>query len=176
MPSHCFPPLRLRLVAGSLTIAALLMSGGTPAHAQEYGVSVKIEKPAALAKVRTYSWLLGHKALDKAVDGQIRAAIDRELATHGLTRSEPGQGDVEVTYHSLTRVDVDLKTKAPAGQAPSYSVGTLVIDLLAKGSREPLFRVRVDKPIDNDREKLARTIDEVVAAMFQKYPGGAAKK
>lgn len=157
--------------------AATLMAGApTAAFGQEYGVTVKVAKKPELARVKSYSWERGHQAFDKAVDAQIRAAIDRELTARGLTKIESGPADVVATYSSLTRLDADLKSTEADGTSRLYPVGTLVIDLLDPKSRQPLFRVRVDKPISADRVRLEAIINEVVAAMFQKYPTPAKTK
>jgi hypothetical protein len=162
---------RLAMLMAAATLMAVSPAG---ASAQEYGVSVKVAKPAALAKVKTYKYEQGHKAFDKAVDAYIQTAIDRELAAHGFTKVESGASDVLATYYSLTRLDSDLKPGAD-GRLSLYKVGTLVIDLLDATNREPLFRVRIDKPLDADRAKLEATVNDAVTAMFQKYPTPKAK-
>jgi hypothetical protein len=49
-------------------------------------------------------------------------------------------------------------------------VGTLVIELTDPTGRKPLFNVRIDKPIDTDRATMESTVNDAVAAMFEKYP------
>jgi hypothetical protein len=166
---RCASPLAMVMAVATLAaFSAVGLSG------QEYGVSVKVTQPEALAKARTYKYERGYKAFDKAVDAQIQTAIDRELAARGFTKVESGATDVLATYYSLTRLDSNLKPGAD-GQLELYKVGTLVIDLLDAANREPLFRVRIDKPLDADRAKLEATINGAVAAMFQKYPTPKAK-
>ena len=55
-------------------------------------------------------------------------------------------------------------------------VGTLVVDLRDPATRQPVFRVRVDTPIDTEPDKLEANINAAVAAMFAKYPTAAASK
>ena len=76
-----------------------------------------------------------------------------------------------VTYASVSRTDVDLKSKPSAdGVRRQYAVGTLVVDMRDPANKESLFRVRMDTPIDKDPEKLEAGINAAVAAMFEKYP------
>jgi Domain of unknown function (DUF4136) len=135
----------------------------------KYGVSVKTVKPAALAKIKTYTWKASTPAPDKRVDAMIVAAVDRELSTRGLTKLASGTGDVLVTYASVQRTDVDLKKAEKNGALPEFSVGTLVVDL-SDPKEEVLFRVRMDTPFDRDRATIEATINQVVAEMFAKYP------
>jgi hypothetical protein len=163
-----FAPIVLATLFGA---ASAIVSG----EQTKYGVTLKIAKKSELAKIKTYSWTPGQPAFDKTINAQIRAAVDRELAARGLSKVETGPSDALATYYSLSRTDVDLKTKAPDGARPEYPVGTLVVDLLQSTNRKPMFRVRVDQPISGDPEKLEAIIDEAVAAMFEKYPAKSAK-
>lgn len=143
----------------------------------KYEVTVKVAKPAALAKAKTYSWTATQPSPDKTVDAQIVAAVDRELTALGFTKIASGKSDVLATYASLRRTDVDLKSKADtSGSRRQYSVGTLVVDLRDPATRQPLFRVRIDKPIDSEPEKLEAAINAAVTEMFEKYPTRTATK
>jgi hypothetical protein len=51
-----------------------------------------------------------------------------------------------------------------------------VVDLRDPATRQPVFRVRVDTPIDTEPDKLEANINAAVAAMFAKYPTAAASK
>ena len=132
---------------------------------------MKESKPAALAPVKTYTWTETRPSFDKAIDAQIRAAVDRELQARGLSKRATAPADLLVTYSSLSRTDVDLRSKeARGGGPPEFAVGTLVVDLRDASNRVSLFQVRTDTPIDTDRARLEATISVAVAAMFEKYP------
>ena len=94
-----------------MLLAAGYVAAYRPAT-RSYGVTVTEVKRHALAKVRTYTWTVSHPSLDKTADKQIIAAVDRELTTLGLTKLATGRGDAEVTYASVIRTDVDLKSGA----------------------------------------------------------------
>lgn len=159
----------LLLVAGDLTVI------GQP---PKYGVTVSVAKTANLAKAKTYSWTPTRPAFDKTVDAQIVAAVDRELSALGFTKVASGKSDVLATYASQRRTDVELNSKAATANngAREFAVGTLVVDLRDPATNEPLFRVRIDKPIDADREKLEAAINAAVTEMFEKYPTRTAAK
>ena len=141
----------------------------------KYGVSVKESKPAALANVKTYRWTETHPSFDKTIDAQIIVAVDRELQARGLRKLATGPCDLLVTYSSLSRTDVDLKSPAALGESSELAVGTLIVDLRDPSNRSSLFRVRMDTPIETDRARLEAIINTGVAAMFEKYPRAAAR-
>ena len=150
-------------------VAPQLIVAGQP----KYGVSVQAVKREALAKARTYVWTVTNPAFDKQVDATIVAAVDRELGARGLTKLPSGRSDVMVTYRSLTRTDVDVKSKAPNNARPEYAVGSLLVDVTDAVDRQSLFRVRMDTPIERDPATVRGAIDGVVAAMFEKYPAAS---
>ncbi len=164
--------MRITRVAFILTCLLLGVRGLVVAGQQpKYGVTVRVSKAAALAKAKTYSWTASQPSPIKTIDAQIVAAVDRELGALGLTKVAPGNSDLLTTYASLSRTDVDLKSEGvKTGHGRQYAVGTLVVDLRDPATKQPLFRVRVDKPIDAEPDKLEAAISAAVTAMFEKYP------
>ena len=160
-------------VASFVLIGALLGAPGSAVAGQQpkYEVSVKASKPAALAKAKTYMWTVSQPAFNKDVDKQIIAAVDRELQARGLTKAATTPGDLAVTYGSVSRTDVDLKSKGKEGELREFAVGTLVVDVRDSANKQSLFRVRIDKPIQSDPATFEATVNAAVAAMFEKYPG-----
>jgi hypothetical protein len=161
----------MRIVRSVCILAcALLASQFALAGQSKYGVKVMEANPSALAKVRTYVWTVSQPSFDKKVDALIVAAVDRELAGRGLTKLPSGQGDVAVTYASVSRTDVDTKQAPKDGASRQFAVGTLIVDLIAPANRQRLFRVRLDTPIESDPATMEATINAAVTAMFEKYP------
>ena len=157
-----------RVVAASLL--ALGLAAAAAAETPDYGVSVKAVKKAELAKLKTYSWGASHAAIDRAVDRQIVEAIERELAGVGLTKATEGSGDALVAYHTVVRRDVDTRKKTAADDVPGYLVGVIGIEVRAASTKDVVFHVRIDKPIDVERSQLGPVIDAAVKAMFERYP------
>ncbi len=152
------------VLLGVLTVAVAVQR-------PKYGVKVTADKEFRFAGLKTYVWTSGQPSSDKTVDGQITAAVDRELAALGLTKREAEPSDVLVTYTTLRRTDVDLKAKPDDKGAPrQYPVGTLIVAFLEPSSHRPVLRLRIDNPIDIESAKLQEAIDAEVAALFAKYP------
>jgi hypothetical protein len=163
------PAFAARLSAG---LVCVLLAGGLEAQAPKYGITVNVDdKKADFASFKTYAWQRGQASFDKAIDSQIMASVDDELAKLGLVKGTPGSVDVLVTYASTNRTDVDLKGKADSsGVRPKYRVGTLVVAFLNPKTRNRLLRLRVDQPIDAEPDALQATIRNVVTQMFEHYP------
>ncbi len=78
-----------------------------------------------------------------------------------------------VTYLSVRRTDVDLKSKPSSkdGTLPEYPVGTLIVSISDPVDRQKkLFNGRIDEPIDLNPATFETTSKAAVAAIFEKYP------
>jgi hypothetical protein len=159
--------------------AALMSASYVAATGQQTKHRVKVTEVNrdALAMVKTYTWTVSHPSFDKTADKQIIASVDRELAARGLTRLATGRGDAEVTYASVVRTDVDLKSKpSTSGALRTYPVGILVVQVRDSTTRQMLFSGSVDSPIDAEPAKLEAAINAATIALFKKYPVPAAKR
>ena len=142
-----------------------------PLAQQKYGVTVVLEKKVDFAKLKSYSWDNVQPAATRSVDGQIVAAIDKELKALGMTKVTSGPGDVQVMYTAVRRTDVDPKAAPTAsGGLQQYAVGTLSVILVNPTAKERILELRLDKPIDTDASRAEATIGAAVAELFTKYP------
>ena len=160
--------IHLLLILATMCVAADLFAQRT-----NYGVTADVINAAALSKARTYTFVPGQPAYDKAVDQFIITAIERELKARGVTKVAAGPADIAVTYLSVRRTDVDLRSK-PSGKdglLPQYPVGTLVVSISDPADRQKkLFNGRIDEPLDLNPATYEATIKAAVAAIFEKYP------
>jgi len=155
--------------------AALLLTTTSWAQVQKYGVTTEVAKNFDATAVKTYAWTPGRPSTDKGIDGQIIAAVDRELATVGLKPATAGTPDVFVTYYSVSRTDVDVKAKPDEkGLRPEHTVGSLVVAMLDPASRKPVLQLRVDRPVD--RADIEGSVNTLVGELFTKYPTRDGKK
>ena len=170
----------MRALLSALSLTSVLLSASyvaATAQQTKHRVTVTEVNRDALAKVKTYTWTMSHPSFDKTADKQIIAAVDRELTTRGLTRLATGRGDVEVTYASLSRTDVDLKSEPSAtGALRIYPVGILVVQVRDSANGQMLFNAKVHSPIDTEPAKLEAAINAATTAIFKKYPGRPAAK
>ena len=161
----------MRIALSCVVVCVMLGAASQFAVAQpKYGVTVRTVNRDVLAKAKTYEWLEGQPSPDKDVDAWIVAAVDRELAVRGLTKLVSARGDVEVTYRSLSRTDVTATKDRKNAAFQEFAVGTLIVDVTDRVSRQLLYGVRMDTPIEKDPATLETTINAAVTAMFEKYP------
>jgi hypothetical protein len=151
----------------SLAIVGAVMAVPTP----RYRVTVKADTHTDFGVLHTYAWTPGWAAFDRALDRHIVSAIDAELAALGLARRVTEPCDVIVTYGALRRTDVDDADRPRmSGTCPEYAVGTLIVLMMHPGTRQELFRARVDVPLETGTAQLEQQIDTVVAQVFAGYP------
>ena len=156
-----------------LVIVVLLCGAAAGVFAQRYGVTVEESNASALGNASTYTFVPGQPVYDKAVDALIIGAIDREMAARGMKKVTSGPADVVVTYLSVRRTDVDLKSRPNAkdGTLREYPVGTLVVSVTDSVDRQKrLFTARSDQPLDLAPATYEATVKTVTAAIFEKYP------
>ena len=158
--------MTLSVMSVLLSIAVTAASAG---YTPKYRVKVQADKRIDFSTLRTYSWMAGHPASIAAVDAQIVASIERQLGALGMRQVAPGAADVVVTYASVTRTDVNTKSKpVEKDYRPEYAVGTLVVSLLDPETLKPLLQLRVDRPVD--RPGFDATIDGTIEEMFRYFP------
>jgi hypothetical protein len=145
---------------------------------------VQQDKTVDFTAFHTYSYEASHPAILKEVDARVVAGIEKELAGLGLTKATSGKGDVVVTYHTVSRNDVDLSTfdnapPAAGGErkaAEVLKVGTLVVDARAGSTGKLAWRAKVERVFAGDQATQMKTVDEAVVAAFTVYPTKTAKK
>ena len=164
-----------RCTLAALATAAALMAAAPAFSAQKYGAKATIDKKVDFASFHTYAWTPTRPSADPDIHQQIIAAVERELASLGMTKAGSDAADVLVTYSSVARTDVETGGKGGNGTRPEQTVGTLVVALLDKTTRDPLLRLRIDKPMAFARDTREASINGAVAELFTKYPTRAKK-
>jgi len=164
--------MTLRTAVALFVLAGISLPAPDAVAGQKYGVTVTPEKGVDYTTFKTYSWTDGWPALEKTVDGYVKAALNRELGGVGLKQSTAGPGDVLITYYTVRRTDIDAKAKQPPPGVPEaqLEVGTLVVVFMEPGSRRRLLTMRTDKPVDLDPSKREAIVNEAVTELFTKYP------
>jgi len=159
-------------VVVAATCACAYPSAASAQKKTPYGVTADVANGSALLKAATYTFTPGQPSYDKTVDQAIITAIDREMSARGVKKVTSGP-DLVVTYLSVRRTDVDLKSTPSAkdGTLREYAVGTLIVSISDPADRQKkLFNGRIDKPLDLDPATYEATINAAVAAIFEKYP------
>lgn len=195
-----------RLAAGVVGFFVCAVAAG----AQKLEVKTNQAPDADFAAIRTYAWLppapivqnvpehLTNPTLSaEALGPSLVAAVDRELAARGWTKSgDPATADAHVAYFAALTTGFNQTylgehygyitgwgSPIAPGFAPSTSMtaeekGTILIDIVDRASKRAIWRGTVRTRIDQELtlEKRIQRINEGTARLFQKFPLPAKKK
>lgn len=177
MNSFVKVPVLLMLIAG-------LMSGCASNVVTDYDAS---------ASYQSYeTWAFGatddnrYTSLDGA---RVEDAVSRELGQKGLTRVEPDEADLLVTYHidDVDRLDTSgfsygfgfgrgsfgwgISTAPPVREVRE---GQLIVDLVDTDTDKVVWRGTSKRYLNQNQspETRQKLINEVVTEMFTRYPPG----
>jgi hypothetical protein len=153
-----------------------------------YGVRTDYDPAAQFEGLRTYQWMEIQQTDDPRVDNEllkrrIMGAVDGELASKGLSRSDTAP-DLLVVYHAAVQrvIDIDTYTRGYGYRRRAYSqtyvreydVGTLIIDLIQAETQQLVWRgsgqARLhERTTPAERDQRVR---DVVAAILKDFPPG----
>jgi hypothetical protein len=172
----------------ALALAALLASAVT-AFAQD--VRYNFDKQADFSQFRTYKWvnLKGAQVPNELVDMQIKAAVDAELATKGLKRTDTDTADLYVGYQSAINTEKQYTSfdtgwgygpgwyggggmNTTTGQTSTIYVGQLAVDMYQAGQKQLVWRGVASKTIDTKAkpEKQQKNLAKAMTKLFKNYP------
>jgi Domain of unknown function (DUF4136) len=182
-----------RVFAGCALAAALVL-GAPAASAQD--VSFNAMPGTDWAKYKTYKWVKieGAQYPDDIMDAQIKSAIDAQLATKGLSKTETDTADLYVGYQVAVNQEKEWTAYGmgggPAwGWGPGYrgygygggmatatsstiNIGTLGLDFYDPGAKQLVWRGSASKTLDPKAkpEKRQKNLQKAMAKMLKNYP------
>ena len=149
-------------------------------------VSADYDHSAKFSDYRTYSWTKV-EAANSIWDARVKAAVDKELAAKGWTQV-PSGGDVSVVAVASTRTEQQLNTYYNGfggrrfggfGNATTavdkYRVGTLVVDMFDRSSRNLIWRASASDTLSGNPEKNTKNLNKGVQKMFSHFPPSPSK-
>jgi len=155
-------------INGLILVAVLLLLSGCGAP---YRIYSDVEQAADFSKYQSYNFLDFTDGNKKTITGmeleRIRVAFARELEKQGL-KFDPGSSDVSfqiIVYHRKT---VDPYRYPPYRR---YTERALAIDMYDNLNKKHIWHGAAVGEVDYDPETRAEKLPEVVAAIFEKYPG-----
>jgi hypothetical protein len=177
----------------------LLAVGAGSALAQD--VRYNFDRSANFASFKTYQWvtLKGATQLPDLVDRQVRAAVDAELATKGLTKSESSTPDLLIGYQAGVGQEKQYTSYdtgwgygpgwygagwygggggMTTGETSTIYVGQLALDMYAAAARTLVWRGNASKTLDAKAkpDKQEKNLQKAVAKMLKSYPPPPPKK
>ena len=137
------------------------------------------------SKYKTYKWVdvPGAQKPDQILDGQIKAAIDSQLASKGLTKTDAETADLYATYQ--VAINQEKQWNAYGGGAgwrlgggmgsatsSTISIGTLVLDFYDVASKKQVWRGDATKTLNpsKDPQKNQKNLEKAMAKLLKGYP------
>jgi hypothetical protein len=167
-----------KFFSSALVVALLLVTAG-PLAAQD--VRYNFMPGADFSKYRTYKWVnTGDAHPDQIMDAQIKQAVDSQLASKGMTKTDDDNADLYIGYQ--TTVNQETQWDAWGSRAfgmgrgswtsSTISVGTLVLDMYDPGTKQLVWTGSATKTIDpsSNHEKNMKNLDKSMAKLLKNYP------
>src|SRR6516165_5923204 len=172
--------MRMRTIVLAPVVAMLLLAAGTLA-AQD--VKYNFMPGTDFSKYHTYKWVAieGASHPNQIMDQEIKQAVDTQLASKGLTKTDGEKADLYVGY----QIAVDQERQWNAwgtgrgfgggmGSATSstINIGTLVLDMYDPGTKQLVWTGNATKTIDpsSNQEKNMKSLNKAMEKLLKNYP------
>lgn len=165
-------------------------------------VRYNFDKDEDFSKFKTYKWveLKDAAKLNSMVDEQIKAAVDQQLATKGLTKVEDDSANLYVGYQAAVGQEKQFTSYSSdwgygggwyrggwygggpgmgttTGQTSTIYNGQLALDMYDTSNHSLVWRGVASKTIDPKAkpEKQQKNLEKTVAKLLKNYPPAAKK-
>jgi hypothetical protein len=177
----------------SLMMLALLAIGANDARAQD--VRYNFAKDAKFSDYRTYKWvdIKGSDKVNELVQQQIKAALEAELTTKGLTKTDSDDADLYIGYQTAIGTEKEFNSYSTGwGTGPGWGggwyggggmttttgststiyIGELALDMYDSKSKGLVWRGVATKTIDPKAkpDKREKNLKKAVAKLLKNYP------
>jgi len=177
----------------SLLLMTLCFLALTSAVAQD--VRYNFDKDTDFSKFKTYKWveLKDAAKVNDITDKNIKASVEAQLATKGLTKTDSDSADLYIGYQGAVGQEKQFTSYSTdwgygggwyrggwygpssgmtTGQTSTIYTGQLAIDMYDSAHKDLVWRGVVSKTLDPKAkpEKQQKNLDKAVAKLFKKYP------
>lgn len=136
------------------------------------------------SKYKTYKWveIQGASHPDQLISDQIKQAIDSQLVSKGLAKTDADSADMFVAYQIAVNQEKEWTATGMGrsvrwggmGTATSstINIGTLVVDLYDAATKKPVWRGDATKTLNpsKDPQKNQERLQKAVAKLMKNYP------
>jgi len=136
------------------------------------------------SKYHTYKWINieGGAHPNQIVDAQIKQAVDTQLASKGLTKTDNDKSDLYVGYQIAVDQEKQWNAYGMGGglrwggmgtaTSSTINVGTLVLDMYDPASKQLVWTGNATKTIDpsSNQEKNQKNLNKAMAKLLKNYP------
>jgi len=169
----------IRIVPTMFVIALLT---GAVAMAQD--VKYNSMPGTDFTKYHTYKWVVieGAQQPSQILDAQIKQAIDAQLATKGLTKTDDEKADLYIGYQVAIQQDKQWNAYGTGGYRwgggmatatqSTITTGSLTLDMYEPGTKSLVWTGSATKQIDTNakQDKIEKNLNKGMAKMLKNYP------
>ncbi|MGB6193329.1 MAG: DUF4136 domain-containing protein [Terracidiphilus sp.] len=174
-----------------LALAVGLVLVGMTASAAAQDVKINTMPGVDFSAFHTYKWVRvpDAKYPNQIADAEITDAVDKQLASKGLTKSTGEEADLYIDYQVSVQQEAQWNAYGTGGgyrwgggmvtaQQTTINIGTLVLDMYNPHTKQLVWSGRATKTIDpgNNQEKMRKNLDKAMAKLLKNFPPGAAQK
>jgi hypothetical protein len=178
----------------ALTVTVLL-TAASGAFAQD--VRYNFDKEVQFGALKTYKWVElkgAEKPPNELVNGQIRAAVDTELATKGLTRTDSDTADLYIGYQLAVSTEKQYTSfdtgwgagpgfygggwyghgggGMSTGTTSTIYIGQVAVDMYTPAEKKLVWRGVASKTIDTRAkpEKQQKNLQKAMTKLLKNFP------
>jgi hypothetical protein len=157
-------------------------------------VSYNFDQQADFSKFKTYKWVAakGEQQLDELNAKMVVAAIDKQLATKGLTKTDGENADLYVRYQFALSQEKQMTTfDTGYGMGPGWggrwygggtgmststtstiNIGAIAVDMYDPAKKTLIWRGVASKQIDTKAkpDKREKNLDKGMAKLLKNFP------
>ena len=172
------------------TVACALLIGCASVSAQD--IRYNSLPGTDFSKYKTYKWVQVPNVQypNSIVDDQIKRAIDSQLSSKGLSKTEDNP-DLYVTYQVAINQEKEWSAYSTGGDhwgwggwggwggmqttratSSTINIGTLNCDIYDVSSKKQIWRGAATKTLGSgkDPQKVEKNLNKAMAKLFKKYP------
>ncbi|HTS66560.1 MAG TPA: DUF4136 domain-containing protein [Candidatus Acidoferrales bacterium] len=177
-----------------IMLPVVLLAAG--AFAQD--VKYNFAQGTDFSKFKTYKWVKigdANQQLNDMVDSQVKAAIDAQLATKGLAKTESDNADLDIGYQfaltqekQFTSMSSDfgygggwgggwyrgggMGMSTTTGSTSTINIGNLALDMYDMSQKKLVWRGMASKTLDAKAkpDKQKKNLDKAMAKLLKNYP------
>src|ERR1700756_1062608 len=169
----------IRIVPTMFVIASLMY-----AVAMAQDVRYNSMPGTDFSKYHTYKWVTidGADQPSQILDAQIKQAIDAQLATKGLTKTDDDKADLYIGYQVAMTQDKQWNAYGTGGYRwgggmasatqSTITTGSLTLDMYEPGTKSLVWTGSATKEIDTNakQDKIEKNLNKGMAKLFKNYP------
>lgn len=180
----------------SRLLAAIALSVIALGSVWAQDVRYNFDKGTDFSKFKTYKWVAIKDAAkpNDILDKEIKDAIDAQLATKGLTKTDADTADLYIGYQAAVGQEKEFSSYNTSwgygagyhtggwyggpssgwttGQTTTIYIGQIAVDMYDSANKDLVWRGMVSKTLDPKAkpDKQAKNLNKAMAKLFKNYP------